>query len=135
MAPAPNRKRAPAETAETAAAAAAAAAAAEGTFPQHILLNLPADAVSFLDALRPLQELLPPPAPGDTTSAESAPLVHCYSFSKAAEGEAQTAEAMARVREALQGEPAQLTVRSVRTVAPNKHYVCIEFRLPRAATG
>ena len=111
---------------------AAAAAEAEGSMPSHILLNLPADSISFLGALNDLSALLgrlpqpqgqPPVAP---------PMVHCYSFTRLADPEAQLDEARARVADALgrSTPPAGLSVRTVRSVAPGKEYVCVEFPLP-----
>ena len=59
-------------------------------------------------------------------------MVHCYSFTREAEPEAQLVEAQARVAAAMGRDepPAGLSVRVVRSVAPGKEYVCVEFPLP-----
>ena len=115
------------DDAAAAAADAAAAAKAEGSMPAHILLNLPADSIRFLSALRDLSALLAQLPEGTA----AAPLVHCYSFTRLADPEGQLEEARTRVADALDRStpPAGLSVRSVRSVAPGKEYVCVEFPL------
>ena len=90
-------------------------------------MNLPGDAVSYLDALRGLA------AVGGKAAAP--PLVHCYTFSRSATPEERLAEARERVGEALSLAPGAasslgLTARTVRSVAPGKDMLCYEFELP-----
>ena len=109
------------------AAAKGVAKGAEECMPSHILLNLPADAIRFLEGLQPLSALL------GAHPTLAAPRVHCYSFSKLDDPEQQLLEAQGRVAESLglASPPAGLTVRSVRSVAPGKEMLCVEFMLPR----
>lgn len=109
---------------------AVAAAEAEASIPTHILLNLPADSIRFLGALSELSALLAAQPRGDAPIEP--PMVHCYSFTREAEPEAQLVEAQARVAAAMgrHEPPADLSVRVVRSVAPGKEYVCVEFPLP-----
>ena len=137
----------------------AAASASEATLPAHILLNLPADSLRFLRPLRALGEVLRPQpvggsdsdggltygsgaaggrivadAPVDTDGAfDGAPMVHCYSFSTlpVAAVDDQLREARERVSAELVWLPTQLTVRTVRNVAPGKHMLCYSFCLRR----
>lgn len=111
---------------------AAAAEEAERCMPAHILLNLPADSIRFLSALNDLSALVAAQAEGSTPL--DPPTVHCYSFTREADPEAQRREAQSRVAEALgrSEPPTQLSVRVVRSVAPGKDYVCIQFPLPAA---
>ena len=95
-----------------------AAEAAEALPPDHILLNLPADSVRFLSALRPLR-----------SAARQGPRVHCYSFSKLTSASERLREARSRASAELGFEPEQLEVRHVRNVAPGKEMLCYEFTL------
>ena len=58
-------------------------------------------------------------------------MVHCYSFTRLEGADAQLGEARASVTRALGGrEPRGLGVRTVRSVAPGKALLCVEFRMP-----
>ena len=105
----------------------AAALEAESCMPAHILLNLPADSIRFLGALRELSDLL------SSEPSLTPPVVHCYSFTRLEEPGEQLAESRERVAEALgrATPPPGLSVRSVRSVAPGKEFVVIEFPLAR----
>lgn len=89
----------------------------EAQLPDHILLNLPADSLRFLPALRPLQDI------------GGNPEIHCYSFSKAEDLGTQTSEARERISTALGYMPLRLNVRQVRSVAPGKEMLCYTFSL------
>lgn len=85
--------------------------------PDHVLLNLPADSMTLLPALRTLH------------GTAAAPLVHCYTFSKLAGAEEQRCEAHRRVAAHLGHAPAHVDVRAIRSVAPGKEYLCYTFGL------
>ncbi|XP_058843961.1 tRNA (guanine(37)-N1)-methyltransferase-like isoform X1 [Acipenser ruthenus] len=87
----------------------------------HIVMNLPALAIEFLDAFRNLLENQPS---GDS----SLPFVHCYGFSKH-DNPAQDIQERAEgfLGKSLEGH---CTVHLVRNVAPNKEMMCISFQVP-----
>ena len=96
----------------------------EAKLPDHIILNLPADAIHFLPCLRPLCKIAS--AAGHVTT------VHCYSFSKLAGKDDQMHEALERVSDGLGHLPKGLTVRHVRSVAPGKEMLCYQFPIGMA---
>ncbi|XP_060118852.1 tRNA (guanine(37)-N1)-methyltransferase [Heteronotia binoei] len=86
----------------------------------HIVMNLPAMAIEFLDVFRNLLD-------GEPSSSDL-PTVHCYSFSKQDEPARDVRErAEARLGTSLEG---RCSVELVRNVAPNKEMMRISFRLP-----
>ncbi|XP_019737294.1 tRNA (guanine(37)-N(1))-methyltransferase [Hippocampus comes] len=88
----------------------------------HVVMNLPALALEFLDAFR---GLLHQEAPCD----DNLPTVHCYGFSKDNNPEK---DMVARASLAL-GFPLEgrCSVHFVRNVAPNKDMMCVSFTLPK----
>ncbi|EFJ46503.1 hypothetical protein VOLCADRAFT_81828 [Volvox carteri f. nagariensis] len=96
---------------------------AGGVVFDHLVMNLPASAIEFLDALSGAFD----PA---TWSERSLPWVHCYTFKRAAETEA---DILAKAEHYLGGplEPGSCSVHTVRDVAPNKLMLCLSFRVPR----
>ncbi|XP_077411712.1 tRNA (guanine(37)-N(1))-methyltransferase [Vanacampus margaritifer] len=88
----------------------------------HVVMNLPALALEFLDAFR---GLLQEEAPYDN----NLPTVHCYGFSKDDNPERDMVERASLVL----GFPLEgrCNVHSVRNVAPNKDMLCISFTLPQ----
>ncbi|KAM9788138.1 tRNA (guanine(37)-N1)-methyltransferase isoform X1 [Syngnathus typhle] len=88
----------------------------------HVVMNLPALALEFLDAFR---GLLHQEAPCD----HNLPTVHCYGFSKDDNPERDMIE---RASLAL-GFPIEdrCSVHFVRNVAPNKDMMCVSFTLPK----
>lgn len=86
----------------------------------HIVMNLPAMAVEFLDAFRHLLDM-------EYCSETILPTVHCYGFSKDDNPEKdirnQAEEYLGTVLESC-------SVHLVRNVAPNKEMMCISFKLP-----
>jgi tRNA (guanine37-N1)-methyltransferase len=99
---------------------------------RHATMNLPALAVAFLDVF-----LRPAWASGAILDASF--LVHCYTFSAAAD---PCADAVSQVETNLQASltlPGGMTcleqVHLVRDVAPTKQMVCVSFRLPPGLTN
>lgn len=88
----------------------------------HVVMNLPAMALDFLDAFRGLLHEEPP-------CDINLPTVHCYSFSKDDNPEK---DVMERASHSL-GFPLEnrCSVQFVRNVAPNKDMMCVRFTLPR----
>lgn len=93
----------------------------------HVVMNLPAIAVEFLDAFDGLLPLME----GVNISSHDLPTVHCYCFCR---GEDPVAEASLKTATALKlstfDELADRNVRIVRNVAPGKEMLCVTFRLP-----
>ncbi|KAE8666902.1 tRNA (guanine(37)-N1)-methyltransferase 2 [Hibiscus syriacus] len=87
----------------------------------HVIMNLPASALQFLDAFRAIisrknwQGLLP--------------LVHCYCFIRANE---TTESIISEAESALNAKIKDPVFHRVRDVAPNKAMFCLSFRLPEA---
>lgn len=87
----------------------------------HIVMNLPASAIEFLDVLRHLLAAEP-------CSAASLPTVHCYGFSKHNDPAKDIQErAEASLGTSLAG---RCSTYLVRNVAPNKEMLCISFQVP-----
>lgn len=93
----------------------------KGKMMVHIVMNLPALALEFLDAFR---GLLHHESPSDGTL----PTVYCYCFSK---DENPEADVVKRASHSL-GFPLEgrSSVHFVRNVAPNKDMLCVRFSLP-----
>ncbi|KAL3824960.1 hypothetical protein ACJIZ3_020989 [Penstemon smallii] len=88
----------------------------------HVIMNLPASALQFLDAFRGLIDR--------STWKGSLPLIHCYCFMRSTE----TKELIISEAEAALGASIQEPVfHKVRDVAPNKAMFCLSFRLPDEA--
>ncbi|KFP23934.1 tRNA (guanine(37)-N1)-methyltransferase, partial [Colius striatus] len=87
----------------------------------HIVMNLPALALEFLDAFRHL-------VAGEPCSMAALPTVHCYGFSKHEDPAKDIQErAEASLGTSLEG---RCTTYLVRNVAPNKEMLCISFQVP-----
>ena len=87
-----------------------------------VLMNLPKDAVEFLDAFIGCMPNLKEEA--------SLPRVFCYAFCRPDEVD----DLRKRVRTALgleENEAVELDVKKVRDVSPKKYMYCVEFTLPR----
>ncbi|TKA55420.1 hypothetical protein B0A53_02345 [Rhodotorula sp. CCFEE 5036] len=104
--------------------------------PNHYIMNLPASALTFLDAFRglyrPLYEKIGEEAAKKAIAeAGGLPIVHCYCFTKEIEGAEEdicqrATEVLGfKVHPGLQ----DFAVRFVRDVAPKKEMYCLEFRL------
>ncbi|XP_061599048.1 tRNA (guanine(37)-N1)-methyltransferase [Cololabis saira] len=94
----------------------------KGDTSVHIVMNLPALALEFLDAFRGLLQQEPP-------CDQNLPIVHCYGFSKEDDPEAD----MVRRASLSLGFPLEekCSVHFVRNVAPNKDMMCVKFTLPK----
>ncbi|KAL8547812.1 hypothetical protein ACS0TY_007226 [Phlomoides rotata] len=88
----------------------------------HVIMNLPASALQFLDAFRGLINR--------KYWQGSLPWIHCYCFIRATE----TEDLIKSVAETALGACIQdPTFHRVRDVAPNKAMFCLTFRLPEEA--
>ncbi|XP_008166460.1 tRNA (guanine(37)-N1)-methyltransferase isoform X1 [Chrysemys picta bellii] len=87
----------------------------------HIVMNLPALAIKFLDVFKHLLD-------GKPCSTDLLPTVHCYSFSKH-DSPAKDVQEWAEVflGTSLEG---RCSTHLVRSVAPNKEMMCISFQIP-----
>ncbi|XP_044021910.1 tRNA (guanine(37)-N1)-methyltransferase [Siniperca chuatsi] len=94
----------------------------KGKASVHVVMNLPALALEFLDAFRGLLHQEPP-------CDENLPTVHCYGFSK---DENPETDVVKRASRSL-GFPLEnrCSVHFVRNVAPNKDMMCVRFTLPK----
>ncbi|XP_073340475.1 tRNA (guanine(37)-N(1))-methyltransferase [Pagrus major] len=94
----------------------------KGTAGIHVVMNLPALALEFLDAFRGLLHQEPP-------CDENLPIVHCYCFSKDDNPETDVVK---RASDSI-GFPLenQCSVHFVRNVAPNKDMLCVRFTVPK----
>ncbi|XP_019415996.1 PREDICTED: tRNA (guanine(37)-N1)-methyltransferase 2-like [Lupinus angustifolius] len=87
----------------------------------HVIMNLPASAIQFLDAFRGLIQRKYWKGP--------LPWIHCYCFIRATE----TPESILANAESFLNAPIQGSIfHKVRDVAPNKAMFCLSFRLPEA---
>ncbi|XP_007561231.1 tRNA (guanine(37)-N(1))-methyltransferase [Poecilia formosa] len=94
----------------------------KGESAVHVVMNLPALALEFLDAFRGL--LQPEP-----TCDRNLPTVHCYGFSKHDDPEADVVQRASRsLGFPLENE---CSVHFVRNVAPNKDMMCVRFTVPK----
>ena len=97
----------------------------EGKTFNHVFMNLPADAIEFLDVFR---------GRFDTWDRRGVPLphIHCYCFSAKSNPKEDVIE---RVEATLGAslDRSATTVRQVRDVAPKKLMLCVSFQLPREA--
>ncbi|KAJ6886949.1 hypothetical protein NC651_027334 [Populus alba x Populus x berolinensis] len=87
----------------------------------QVVMNLPNDAVEYLDAFRGVCKHKP------KDKEYALPMIHVYGFSKARDPEFDFHE---RIRIALQEVAVNVEMRRVRQVAPGKWMLCASFRLP-----
>ena len=95
----------------------------------HVIMNLPATAVEFLDVFRGIFSCIPV----ESRSVISMPHIHCYCFVKAGSAEEQesaTLEAVAKHLGVDKLEQNDSVVEQVRSVAPHKTMMRASFRLP-----
>jgi len=102
-------------------------------------MNLPANAIDFLDVFRGFLSW-------DKERKIALPMIHCYCFSKERNPNADVIKRIEKVIGTSLSEidcinstgssndgddHRELSVHEVRDVAPNKHMLCVSFRLPR----
>lgn len=96
-----------------------------GPLYSQVVMNLPASAVSFLDAFRG--------ACSDARWQNHLPTINVYTFSRGDEDEAGVRQ---HVEDALGGPlHAVPRIHFVREVAPNKRMLCVSFKLPVAVAA
>lgn len=86
----------------------------------HFVMNLPKDAIEFLDVFAGLLK-------GKCIKDPRKCIVHCYCFSNAADVEADIDN---RVENALKYRIDSRNIVKVRDVSPKKHMYCVEFTIP-----
>ncbi|KAF8102024.1 hypothetical protein N665_0201s0315 [Sinapis alba] len=87
----------------------------------HVIMNLPASALQFLDSFSDVIQRKYWKGP--------LPLIHCYCFIRASE---TTESTIAEAESALKFHIEDPVFHKVRDVAPNKAMFCLTFRLPEA---
>uniref|UniRef100_A0A1J3JBS7 tRNA (guanine(37)-N1)-methyltransferase n=1 Tax=Noccaea caerulescens TaxID=107243 RepID=A0A1J3JBS7_NOCCA len=87
----------------------------------HVIMNLPASALQFLDAFSNVIHR--------RYWKGTLPLIHCYCFIRASE---TTETIIAEAETALKFRIEEPVFHKVRDVAPNKAMFCLSFRLPEA---
>lgn len=87
----------------------------------HVIMNLPASALQFLDSFSKVIQRKYWKGP--------LPLIHCYCFIRASE---TTESIIAEAEKALKFHIEDPMFHKVRDVAPNKAMFCLSFRLPEA---
>lgn len=88
----------------------------------HVVMNLPALALDFLDAFRGLVQQ-------ESSCDQSMPTVHCYGFSKDGDPQQDMVDRASRSLGVPLGQ--RCSVHFVRNVAPNKDMMCVRFTLPK----
>ncbi|XP_057499996.1 tRNA (guanine(37)-N1)-methyltransferase 2 isoform X1 [Actinidia eriantha] len=88
----------------------------------HVIMNLPASALQFLDAFRGLVQR--------RCWKGSLPWIHCYCFMRSNQTEEQI---ISEAEAALNAHIRDPIFHRVRDVAPNKAMFCLSFRLPEEA--
>ncbi|XP_070576776.1 LOW QUALITY PROTEIN: tRNA (guanine(37)-N(1))-methyltransferase-like [Ptychodera flava] len=89
----------------------------------HVIMNLPALAIDFLDAFPGLFNDISDEVRGEMTL----PTIHCHCFSKA---EDPCKDVRERIEQVLGSELREPHIHNVRDVAPNKEMLCVTFSLP-----
>jgi len=95
----------------------------EGVEIDHVIMNLPASAPEFLDALRGF-------------SGKRLPRIHVHCFGPKGAGSAENDLLIERCSKALghvlRKEEDELSIHSVRDIAPSKNMYCVSFSLPES---
>lgn len=94
---------------------------------RHILMNLPATAVEFLDTFKGLFARIPP----SRRSLFTLPTIHCYGFSKSEDSpEQESLDKVVKILGVDKLEEGTYSLSVVRKVAPNKAMTRVSFPLP-----
>lgn len=93
----------------------------------HIVMNLPATAVLFLNVLKGLFLSVP----HNIRDRVSLPTVHCYCFAKSEQPDKESREMVEKNLGACLSPEDVCSVFNVRHVAPNKVMMRVTFRLPK----
>merc|ERR1712129_123834 len=93
----------------------------KGAFINHVIMNLPATALEFLDIFKECFT-------EKEVETYGLPQIHCYCFAKIQNYKESIVE---RVRKYLGAIPIDLKIRLVRNIAPYKNMYCVSFKLPK----
>ena len=104
----------------------------KGTRVDHVIMNLPASALEFLDAYRGYK-VAEKRQPSQDKGSNYMPIIHVYCFASKNKEEANQ-EIYERAEKALGCTLKETTVaiHEVRDVSPTKNMYCVTFRLPTA---
>eukprot|EP00899_Mesostigma_viride_P016586 jgi/Mesvir1/24929/Mv16908-RA.2 len=91
---------------------------------QHVVMNLPASAIEFLDVFRGAFQ--------QEAWRGRLPTVHCYCFARAEEMETQVWGRAAKAMGMDDASALKGNFHNVRNVAPNKDMICLSFALPES---
>ena len=97
----------------------------------HVVMNLPATAIEFLDVFKGLISFKDLSECNVAPEYIILPIIHCYCFSKSSNA---LTDARERTKSALGVHNLEFCdIRMVRNVAPNKEMMCVSFVMPRSA--
>ncbi|KAK3750018.1 hypothetical protein QZH41_008671, partial [Actinostola sp. cb2023] len=102
----------------------------KGELFNHVVMNLPASAIQFLDVFIGLFSNYKNLFSTDNSLDPVLPMIHCYCFSKSENPEQDAQLQAEQVLGMLLGSDCK--VYYVRDVAPKKAMLCVSFRLPSA---
>jgi tRNA (guanine37-N1)-methyltransferase len=105
-----------------------------GIFFDHTVMNLPADAIEFMDVFRARFDSWKPGGEFGGEKGWKLPTINCYCFSKAEDTKEDVLQRSEKVLQCtIDRSLATTKVHDVRDVAPNKRMMCVTFQLPAEA--